>query len=67
MVKKIAAYTLTAIVLVLTFIAVLGIWEVIDLEDVLSKILKSLVIVFISSVVVLFIFSVIIKETKEKN
>ena len=61
-IKLIASYILIAIVLALTVIALLAIWEVIDYEDVLKKILASLFVVFVASVVVLFIFAVVIKD-----
>ncbi len=61
-IKIIASYILIAIVLGLTIIALLAIWEVIDYEEVLKKILASLFVVFAASVVVLFIFAVVIKD-----
>ena len=61
-VKMLASYILIAIVLGLTIIALLAIWEVIDYEEVLKKILASLFVVFVASVVVLFIFAVVIKD-----
>ena len=60
--KKITAYVLISIVLLSTIIAVLGIWDVIDLEDVLRKIFVSLFVIFIASVIVLFVFSVLLRE-----
>ncbi len=61
--KKITSYVLATLVVVCTLIALLAIWDIIDLEDVMRKILTSLLIIFASSVVTLFIFNVIIKET----
>lgn len=65
-IKKAAAFILVAIVIALTVLALLGVWEVIEFENVIRKILISLFVVFASSVVVLFIFTVIIREPKEK-
>ncbi len=59
MVKKIASYLLIGIVVFVTAISILAIWDVIALEDVFWKTAKSLFIVFIASIVVLFITSVI--------
>ena len=64
-VKKISSYVLVTLVLVFTILALLAIWDVIDLEDVLRKIFLSLFVIFVAAVVVLFIFSVLIKEPKE--
>lgn len=47
-------------VMFLTIISILGIWELIDLTKILSKTLASLLVLFASSAVVLFIFAVII-------
>ncbi|HBF89069.1 MAG TPA: hypothetical protein DDX39_10545 [Bacteroidales bacterium] len=66
-VKKAASYILISIVLVLTVLALLGIWDIISFEDVIKKILLSLFVVFVSSVVVLFIFAVVVKDGDVKN
>jgi hypothetical protein len=65
-VKKIVSYLLIFLVLVFTVIAILGIWEVIDLDNVLRKIMSSLIVIFAASAVVLFIFAVLIKDPEEK-
>lgn len=64
MAKKIASYFLTAIILTFTVLGLLAIWDVIDVQDVMRKILLSLFVVFVASVVVLFIFAVVIREDK---
>ncbi|MFH2142007.1 MAG: hypothetical protein ABIJ97_06270 [Bacteroidota bacterium] len=66
-VKIIASYVLIAIVLALTVISLLAIWEIIEAEDILRKILFSLFVVFVASVVVLFIFAVIIRDGNVNN
>ena len=50
------------LVLVFTVIALLGVWEVIDLDQVVRKLLLSLVIIFASAAVILFIYNVMGKE-----
>jgi hypothetical protein len=64
-VKKIISYFLIALVLLFTAIALLGIWDIISLEDVLRKMFVSLMVVFAAAAVILFIFSVLIKEDDE--
>ena len=64
-VKKIVSYLLIFLVLVFTIIAILGIWEVIDLDYVLRKIMSSLIVIFAASAVVLFIFAVLIKDPEK--
>jgi hypothetical protein len=66
-VKRITSYILVATVIVVTVIALLGIWDVIDLEEVINKILTSLFVIFVASVVVLFIFAVLIKDSEDKS
>ncbi len=63
-VKKVTSYILVCLVLIFTVLSILAIWEVINLEDVIRKILTSLFVIFIASVVVLFIFAVLIRETE---
>lgn len=61
MVKKIVSYVLVFLVVFFTIIGLLGIWEIIDLEDVIGKIMGSLLIIFTASAVILFIFTVVMK------
>jgi len=64
MLKKMASYSLVAMVIAFTILGLLAIWDVIAVEDVIRKILLSLFVIFIASVVVLFIFGVVIREDK---
>jgi predicted acyltransferase len=61
--KKITSYILITFVLIITVISLLGIWDIISLEDVMRKIFTSLFIIFVASVIVLFIFSVLIRDS----
>ncbi len=65
-IKKAVSYVLIGLVLIFTIIAILGIWGIIDLEQVMIKVLYSLLIVFAASAVILFIFSVLIKDDPAK-
>ncbi len=60
--KKIISYILISLVLIFTVVALLGIWDIIDLENVLVKAMSSLLVVFVASAVVLFIFAIVLKE-----
>jgi hypothetical protein len=53
---------LAIMVIAVTLIAVLAIWDVISLEYVFRKIITSLLVIFAASVVTLFIFNVVIKD-----
>jgi hypothetical protein len=61
-VKKVISYFLIALVLLFTAIALLGIWDIISLEDIIKKMFVSLMVVFAAAAVILFIFSVLIRE-----
>ncbi len=61
-VKKIISYFLIVLVLLFTIVALLGIWDIISLEDIIKKMFVSLMVVFAAAAVILFIFSVLIKD-----
>ncbi len=63
--KKIIIWFLILLVLIFTVIALLGIWDIIDLDQVVRKLLLSLVVIFASSAVILFIYSVMGKEIED--
>lgn len=58
-VKKIIAYTLSALVLIFSLVAILGIWDVIDIEYLISRMFKSLMVVLAAAAVVVLIFSIL--------
>lgn len=66
-IKKAVSYVLIGLVLIFTVIAILGIWGIIDLEQVMIKVLYSLLVIFAASAVILFIFSVLIKDDAQKE
>lgn len=66
-VKKIASYILVTIVIISTFIAILSVWDLIDLEDVIWKIMQTLFVVFIAAILVLFIYNILLREPFKKR
>ena len=58
-VKKIIAYTLSVLVLLFSIVAILGIWEIVHLEDLTSRMFKSLMVVLAAAAVVVLIFSIL--------
>jgi len=66
-VRKITGYILVGLIIVFTMVAILGIWDVINLEEILTKVLSSLLVIFVASAVVLFVTTVLIKEEQKKN
>ncbi len=65
--KQVIIWFLILLVLVFTVIAILGIWDVIDLEQVTRKLLSTLLVIFSSAAVILFILSVLGKEICEEE
>ncbi len=61
-VKKVISYFLIALVLLFTAVALLGIWDIISLEDIIKKMFVSLMVVFAAAAVILFIFTVLVKD-----
>ncbi len=58
-VKKIIAYTLSVFVLLFSLVAILGIWDVVDIEDLIANMFKSLMVILAAAAVVVLIFSIL--------
>ena len=58
-VKRIIAYTLSALVLIFSIVAILGIWDVIDIEYLIARMFKSLMVIMAAAAVVVLIFSIL--------
>ena len=58
-VKRIIAYTLSALVLLFSVVAILGIWEVIDIEYLISRMFKSLLVIMAAAAVIVLILSIL--------
>ena len=65
MIKKGLAIFLSLLVLFITVLSILAIWEVIDIENVFAKSFKTLCVIFVSSTVVLFIFSLLYRDDRK--
>jgi hypothetical protein len=65
-IKKAVAYTLIVLVLMFTIIALLGIWDIINLEEVVQRLVWTLIVIFAASAVILFIFTVLLKDDDKK-
>ena len=58
-VKKYIAYTLSVLVLLFSLVAILGIWDVIDIEYLISRMFKSLMVILAAAAVIVLIFSIL--------
>jgi glucan phosphoethanolaminetransferase (alkaline phosphatase superfamily) len=66
-VKTITAYILIALILIFTLISLLGVWDIISMDDIIRKIISSLLIIFVASAVALFIFSMFLKNQEQEK
>ena len=60
--KKVVSYSLITLVLIFTLVAILGIWDIIDLKNVMMNSIFSLIVIFAASAVILFIYTVFMKD-----
>lgn len=58
-VKKIFAYSLSVLVLLFSLVAILGIWDLVNIEDLIARMFKSLMVVLAAAAVVVLIFSIL--------
>jgi hypothetical protein len=61
-IKKVIAYFLAGLVLVFCIVAILGIWNVIDLENLLSRMFQSMMVILAAATVIVFIFAIMFRS-----
>lgn len=66
-VKKIIAYTLSILVLLFSLVAILGIWEIVDIEDLILRMFKSLMVILAAGAVVVLIFSILDRPFRNEH
>jgi hypothetical protein len=66
-VKKIIAYTLSILVLLFSVVAILGIWEIVDIEDLIARMFKSLMVILAAAAVVVLIFSILDRPERREE
>lgn len=60
--KKIVSVILIGCVLLFTVIAILGIWDIIELRNIMMNTIFSLIVIFAASAIILFIYTVFMKD-----
>jgi heme A synthase len=65
-VKKIIAYTLAFLVLLFSVVAILGIWEIVDIEDLIARMFKSLMVILAAAAVIVLIFSILDRPERKE-
>lgn len=66
-VKKIFAYSLSTLVLLFSIIAILGIWDLVDIEFLMARMFKSLMVILAAAAVVVLIFSILDRPERDVN
>ena len=64
-VKKIFAYPLSTLVLLFSLIAILGIWDLVDIEFLIARMFKSLMVILAAAAVVVLIFSILDRPERD--
>ena len=64
-VKKIFAYSLSTLVLLFSIIAILGIWDLVDIEFLMARMFKSLMVILAAAAVVVLIFSILDRPERD--
>jgi heme A synthase len=65
--KKVVSYILITCVLLFTVVAILGIWDIIDLKNVMMNTIFSLIVIFAASAVILFIYTVFMRDNDQNQ
>ncbi|MCB9000041.1 MAG: hypothetical protein H6540_08260 [Bacteroidales bacterium] len=66
-VKKTIAYFLSGLVLIFAIIAILGIWDIIDLQNLLTKMFSSMLVIVAASAVIVFLFAILIRDNSDHD
>ncbi len=60
-IRKAIAYFLSLLVLAFCILAILGIWEIIELENLLSRMFQSMMVILAAAAVIVFIFAIMLR------
>jgi uncharacterized membrane protein len=66
-IKKTIAYFFTALVLLFAVLAILGIWDIIQLDNLLRKMFGSVLVLMAAAAVIVFLFGVLIRDTGDNG
>lgn len=66
-IKKTIAYFFAGLVLIFAIIAILGIWDIIELDNLLRKMFGSVLVIMAASAVIVFLFGVLIRDSTDKD
>jgi len=66
-VKRIIAYSLAVLVLLFSAVAILGIWDIIEIEDLIANMFKSLMVILAAAAVIVLIFSILDRPDRHEG
>jgi len=66
-IKKTIAYFFTGLVLIFALIAILGIWDIIALDNLLRKMFGSVLVIMAAAAVIVFLFGVLIRDNSDQD
>ncbi|MBE0652800.1 MAG: hypothetical protein IH594_03320 [Bacteroidales bacterium] len=66
-IKKVIAYFLSGLVLAFCILAILGIWNIIELENLLSRMFQSMMVILAASAVIVFIFAILLRDNRRED
>lgn len=66
-IKKVIAYFLSGLVLAFCILAILGIWDIIELENLLSRMFQSMMVILAASAVIVFIFAILLRDNRRDD
>ena len=66
-VKKTIAYFFTALVLLFAVVAILGIWDIIEMDNLIRKMFGSVLVIMAASAVIVFLFGVLIRDNSDRD
>jgi hypothetical protein len=66
-VKKIIAYFLTGLVLIFSIVAILGIWDIVELEHLLNRMFQSMMVILVAAAVIVFVFAIMFRDGNQRE
>jgi ABC-type uncharacterized transport system permease subunit len=66
-IKKTIAYCFAGLVLIFAIIAILGIRDIIEVDNLLRKMFGSVLVIMAASAVIVFLFGVLIRDSQDKD
>ena len=66
-IKKTIAYFFAALVLIFAIIAILGIWDLIEMDNLIRKMFGSVLVIMAAAAVIVFLFGVLIRDNSDND